>query len=112
MTDQTWQEKTDNTLQRIESQSDSDAERQADKALDFREKVIVSLTKIESALDQNVKDHVEIKEAVSKIPEMEVGLNNHLSTHNHLKNYVFYPVIVAIILFALGLFCKLVLRAF
>jgi len=112
MIEQTWQDKTDDTLQRIESQSDGDSERQVDKALDFREKVIVSLTKIEYALDQNTKDHVEIKEAVAKIPKMEIGLNNHLSTHSNIKNYVYYPILVAIILSAIGLFCKLILHAF
>lgn len=78
----------------------------------FETTVLVSLAKIEAALDQNELDHIEMKLLVAKIPKMEIGLNNHLSSHTNIKNYVYYPILVAIILTALGLFCKLVLHAF
>jgi len=112
MIEQTWQEKTDETLERIESQIDNDPAKQLGFATDFREKVITSLTKIESALIQNEKDHTEIKTVVSKIPAMEIGLNNHLKTHDTLKKAIFYPVAVIVIGGLITVFCKLVLHVF
>lgn len=79
---------------------------------DFKDIVLVSLTKIESALDQNEKDHKEIKNMIVKIPAMEIGLNNHLRSHDAIKRYVFYPVLVAIIIAFVGLFGKLILKVF
>jgi undecaprenyl pyrophosphate phosphatase UppP len=109
MADQTWQDKTDNTLERIEGQADS-GEKQTGFAQDFREKVITSLTKIEVALEQNEKDHTEIKAVVGKIPAMELGLNNHLHSHDRIKTYIYYPVAVGIILILAGLFCRVILK--
>jgi hypothetical protein len=109
MTEQTWQEKTDNTLERIETQVDS-TDRQTGFAQDFREVVVTSLTEIKIALKQNEKDHTEIKAVVGKIPAMELGLNNHLKSHDRVKIYIMYPILVAVILTFLGLFCKVILK--
>ena len=79
---------------------------------DFKDTVLVSLAKIELALEQNEKDHTEIKGVVVKIPAMEVGLNNHLRSHDTIKRYVYYPILVAVILGLGGLFFKLVLKIF
>jgi hypothetical protein len=106
-----WKDKTNNTLDRIESQIDS-GDKQIGFAQDFREKVIISLAKIEAALVENEKDHKEIKEMVSKIPPMELGLNNHLHTHDMIKKCVYYPVLVTVIAGIIGLFCKIVLKVF
>ena len=78
----------------------------------FETTVLVSLAKIEAALDQNELDHREIRVVIAKIPAMEIGLNNHLGSHTNLKRFVYYPVLVAVIISAIGLFCKLVLHAF
>ena len=79
---------------------------------DFRETVLTSLAKMEMCLDQNEKDHVEIKTILVKIPVMEIGLTNHLRSHDNTKRYVLYPILVAFILGIGGLFFKLVLRIF
>jgi hypothetical protein len=142
MAEKTWEQRTDATLDRIETQID-DGDKQTGFALDFRERVVTSLTKIEGALEQNGKDHVEMKTILSKIPtiesalalnekdhaeiksdlkelkivsdkipKMEIGLNNHLHSHDLIKKSVYYPVLVVVILTFLGLFCKLVLKVF
>ncbi len=54
----------------------------------FETTVLVSLAKIEAALDQNELDHIEMKSMVAKIPKMEINLSNHLSSHTTIKNYV------------------------
>ncbi len=104
-----WQDQTDDTLRRIEAQVD-DSDKQEGVAFNFREKVLLALSRIELSLEQNEKDHVEIKSFVNKIPSMELGLNNHLHTHDTMKKYVFYPVSVGVILTLIGLLIKVVLK--
>lgn len=79
---------------------------------EFKDIVLISLAKIEVALVQNEKDHIEIKAAVAKIPTMEIGLNNHLHSHDTIRKYVMYPVVVAVIIGVITLFFKMVLRVF
>lgn len=110
MTD-TWQDRIDDTLDRIENQTDS-TNKQEGFALNFREKVLTSLTSIEDSLKQNEVDHKEIKESVKKIPAMEIGLNNHLHTHDTHRKYILYPLLVGACLALMGVFCKLVLHLF
>jgi len=81
-------------------------------ATSFETTVLVSLAKIESALDQNDLDHIVIKANVNKIPAIEIGLNNHLTAHNNLRNYIYYPVTGAAIIGLMGAFAKLVLHLF
>ena len=119
MAEKTWEDKTDATLDRIEGQSDN-------KVLDFREKVVTSLAKIETCLDQNEKDHNEIKlnlkelkDCTDKIPLMEIGLNNHLRTHETALEHkrmriksLYYPVLVILVIAILGILGRLVLHVF
>lgn len=91
-----WQGKTDDTLSRIERQVD-DSEKQEGFALNFREKVLTSLVKIEGKLEQNEKDHTEIKAGVKKIDPMEISLTNHLKHHDRNQRLILYPVIVMVI---------------
>lgn len=142
MVDKTWEQRTDDTLDRIETQTD-DGTKQAGFALDFREKVVTSLAKIEGSMEQNVKDHVEIKAVLAtipiiekslalieqdnrelkddlkdlklgtdKIPKMEIGLNNHLHAHDILRKSFYYPVAVIIAIAILGVLGRLVLKVF
>lgn len=118
MVEKTWEERTDATLDRIETQID-DGEKQTGFALDFRERVVTSLTRIEGSMEQNIKDHEQIKGdlkdlklVTEKIPLIEKGLNNHLQTHDTIRKSIYYPVLLAAIIAVVTLFCKLVLKLF
>jgi len=89
----------------------------------FRETVLVALAKIESLIanqtqnyeawiEESRKDRERIHECIDKIPAIEIGLNNHLHTHDTVKKYVMYPVAVAIMVALLGVFAKVVLHVF
>ena len=79
---------------------------------DFKDTVLVSLAQIKLCLDQNEKDHAKMVPLVEKIPLMEIGLNNHLASHNNIKKYVYYPILVAAFLGLGTLFFKIVLKVF
>lgn len=63
----------------------------------FEEKVLVSLSKLEVAMEQNDKDHVEIKGICQKIPAMEIGLNNHLASHRAISRLFVWPVTTVVV---------------
>ena len=125
MAEKSWEDKTDATLARIETQIDN-GDKQTGFALDFRERVVTSLAKIETCLDQNEKDHNEIKlnlkelkDCTDKIPLMEIGLNNHLRTHETALEHkrmriksLYYPVLVILVIAILGILSRLVLHVF
>jgi len=118
MEDQGWQDKTDRTLHRIESQEDG-TEIQEGFAKSFRETVLIALARIEDTLKLNQEfmaesrdDREQIRSCISKIPGIETGLNNHLEHHDKMMRYVMYPIVVAVILAGLGAFFKVVLHVF
>lgn len=82
------------------------------KLLDFITDTATTLGRIETALDKNEEDHKEIKQHIVKLPAIELGLNNHLRSHDTFKRYVMYPVLVGVILTIGGLFCKVILKVF
>lgn len=124
-----WQDQTDATLDRIEQQID-DTNKQEGFALNFREKVLTSLTKIDMTLghiideikqhdadnrefqEESKADRIAIKECLSDLPLVKKSLENHLHTHDSLTIFVAYPVLAAIMLAALAAFLKMVLHIF
>jgi len=118
MVEKEWQDRTDKTLHRIESQEDS-TEVQEGFAKSFRETVLISLARIEETLKLNQvfmedskADRDHIRHCITKIPLIETGLNNHLAHHDKMARYISYPIAVAIILAVLGVLFKLVLHVF
>lgn len=60
--------------------------------LEFMTQTTKSLGRIEAYQETTNKDMAELKVQCDKIPLIEQGLNNHLSSHNRLKNGFMYPV--------------------
>jgi hypothetical protein len=102
-----WQQETSDTLGRIEGQGDSDKDKQEGFALDFRERVVGTLARIEEKMDGHEKDNkkdfgevknfiTEIKPVLKEIPIIKISLTNHLTHHDKFQRYLMYPVLVAI----------------
>lgn len=100
---ETWQDKTDATLKRVENQSD-DSEHQQGFPRDFREKVLVALARIETAIYDHCEDNKK------DIAAIEKSLDNHLAHHDAFQKHFVWPIVVGIcIMVILGLL-KLVFK--
>lgn len=66
------------------------------KLLDFMTETANALGRVEAKQDDYIKIIEEIKESTVKIPLIEMGLNNHLASHNRLNHYFIWPVISTI----------------
>ena len=64
--------------------------------LEFMLNTTETLTRIEANQVRNIKDVAELCKVCAKIPTIEVGLNNHLATHDKFKTRVTYSIIVAV----------------
>jgi len=64
--------------------------------IEFMTETAESLGEIKSSQREIQQDIKDFRPAVDKIPLIEKGLNNHLSSHNALKKYFMWPVSVAV----------------
>jgi hypothetical protein len=60
--------------------------------MSFETETTAALARIEEAGKYMTKQIDEMRPKVEKIDLVEQGLNNHLTSHNRLKNYFLYPV--------------------
>ena len=72
-----------------------------ERLFDFMQDTVKSLSRIEANQKNLSEDLSEVRQkcttCFTKIPLIEQGLNNHLSSHNNLKAWFVWPVTIAII---------------
>jgi len=65
--------------------------------LDFMLDTTESLARIETNQNRNIQDVSDLCKICAKIPAIEIGLNNHLATHDKFKKRLTYPIYVTIV---------------
>ena len=80
------------------------------RLLEWMTETSKTLGEIEGTVKQNTKMIDELRGACGKLPEIELGLNNHLSTHDKMQNRLWWPLALLIISWIVVLFLKLAFK--
>lgn len=62
--------------------------------VEFMTKTATTLGRIEALQDDCKQDLLEMKISCATIPKIEIGLSNHLATHDRISKRFFYPIVV------------------